>query len=444
MMLEVGPHTPHTPAQAEAVEWLRDKPRAILGIGCGIGKSRIAIDTLHFQMLVGDCQSVLVLAPKNASLITWPAEIEKWAPGLKVNVLNQTWEWDDSDVYVLHYDIVKKLVAFIKKTKFWPCDAVIIDECTVARNPEAVRMVQLAPVLQRAKFVYGLTGTPGPNTEADVYGQCQAVFQSDNPFGDSKHRFERAYFEQGYMRWDKTLKDGAKEEIREKLEGRMLCMKSSDYLDLPDIAYVDVPIKFPRALRTQYDELKEKLFLELEDGEITAVSAGVLVNKLLQFTSGNIYEQVPHPTIEGKMLKKVHHLHDLKTKALLKIKERPLLVMRNFQSTDVPGAVHLTPDNVPDWNAKKIPLAIGHPGGIGISVNLQAGGSTLCWHTPTYSLLDRIQAEARLWRMGQKDPVVVYRLLVENTVDIAVEAAVAMKDTEQDALMNALSITRKL
>jgi SNF2 family DNA or RNA helicase len=421
-----------TDAQKIGTAWLRERRRGIYAAGAGLGKTRTTIEDFQFHQLCGDAQAMIVFAPKNASLLTWPDEVGKWAPGLKVNVLNQTWEWDDSDVYVVHYDIVKKLVAFVKKTKFWPCDYVVLDECTCARNPEAVRMVQLAPILERASFVRGLTGTPRPNTEADVYGQCQAIFQSDNPFGDSKHRFERTYFEQGYMRWDKTLKDGAKEKIRGKLEGRMLCMKSSEYLDLPDIAYVDVPIKLPRALRTQYDELKEKLFLELDDGEITAVSAGVLVNKLLQFTSGNIYEQLPHPTIEGKMIKKVHYLHDLKTKALLKIKERPLLVMRNFQHTGVPGAVHLTPDNVPDWNAKKIPLAIGHPASIGIGTNLQAGGSTLCWHTPTYSLLDRIQAEARLWRMGQKDPVV------------AVEAAVAMKDTEQDALMNALSITRKL
>ena len=420
---------------------MRSHPRGIYAAGAGRGKTRTTIEAFQFRQLCGDSRAMLVCAPKNASLLTWPAELKRWAPGLRVNLLNETWEWDDSDVYIIHYHIVHKLVEFIKSTRTWPCDTIVLDECTCARNPSAVRMVQLAPILHRAKFVYGLTGTPRPNTEADVYGQLQAVFQSDNPFGPSKFAFENEFFDKGYMGWGMDPKAGAVARIREKLSGHMLCQKSSEYLDLPDICYEDILIKFPRPLRRQYEELKRELFLQLDGGEVTAVSAGVLVNKLLQFTSGSIYESVPHPT-EDRMIKRVHHLHDLKSTALIKIKERPLLVMRQYQHTQIPGAVHLDPTNVADWNARKIQIGIGHPASIGIGVNLQAGGSTLCWHTPTWSLLNRIQAEARLWRMGQTEPVVVYRLLVEDTVDVAVEAAVTLKNNEQDALMTALSFLR--
>jgi len=436
---------PLKPAQREGLEWLSDKPRAIYAAGCGLGKTRTTIEDFLWHRLCGDCKRMFVLAPKNAAYMTWPAQIKQWAPELKVNMLNDTWEWDDSDVIVLHYNRVKKLVDFIRATKFWPCDYVVLDEVTCARNPKAVRMTQLAPILQQANFVRGLTGTPRSKSEADLYGMMQAVFQDKNPFGQTQYMFTKRYFDTGYKGWDMNLLPGAKEQIWGLVQDKVLCQKTSEYLDLPDISYVDIEVPLGKELMADYKVLKKKLFLELKGGgKVNAASAGVLVNKLLQFTSGKIFEAIPHPTKEGKMSRKVNFIHDKKTEALLNIKARPLLVMKNFSHTEIPSAVDLDPSHEADWNAGKIPLAIGHPAGIGIGVNLQAGGCNLCWHTQTWSLIDKIQAEARLWRTGQTEPVTVYRLLCPGTVDEAITLALDEHEEGQDALMTALSFTRDM
>ncbi len=431
-------------AQREGLSWMLDKPRVIYAAGAGLGKTRATITDFLTQRLVGVAHKMFVLAPKQASLLSWPSEIERWAPELKVSLLAKTWKWDDSDVYVLNYEHVPRLLKLIQSTKTWPCNYMVLDEVTCARNPSAQRMVSLRPLLRRADYVRGLTGTPRPNSDTELFGMMKHICQESSPLGQVKYRFENTYFDKDYMGWNLTPKPGAVEKIREKLKDHMMCQRSSEYLDLPDITYVDVPISFSNELMRDYKSLKKDLFLELENGEVNAVSAGVLVNKLLQFTSGRIFENVPNPSNPDKPKRVTHHIHDLKTEAVLGIKARPLLVMRNFTHTEIPGAVHLDETNVPDWNQQRIPLGIGHPAGIGIGVNLQAGGCDLCWHTPTYSPLNVTQAEARLWRTGQEEPVTVYRIIANDTVDEAVWLSVEDKEAEQDSLMRSLSFLKQM
>ena len=96
------------------------------------------------------------------------------------------------------------------------------------------------------------------------------------------------------------------------------------------------------------------------------------------------------------------------------------------------------PQDFADWNAGKIPVALIHPAFAGYGLNLQQGGSILIWFGLTWSLELYQQTNARLWRQGQKETVVIYHLVAKDTIDEDVMAALAKKDAGQAALLQAV------
>jgi len=97
-----------------------------------------------------------------------------------------------------------------------------------------------------------------------------------------------------------------------------------------------------------------------------------------------------------------------------------------------------TPDSIKRWNAGEIPIAAIHPASAGHGLNLQTGGSTLIWFGLTWSLELYQQTNARLWRQGQKNTVVIHHIVAKDTVDEQVMAALARKEKTQNALIEAV------
>ena len=81
---------------------------------------------------------------------------------------------------------------------------------------------------------------------------------------------------------------------------------------------------------------------------------------------------------------------------------------------------------------------MAHPASCGHGLNLQSGGSTIIWFGLTWSLELYQQANARLYRQGQKNTVVIHHIITKGTVDERVMAALESKDIGQAALMDAV------
>ncbi|MGH2233135.1 ATP-dependent helicase, partial [Enterococcus faecalis] len=71
-------------------------------------------------------------------------------------------------------------------------------------------------------------------------------------------------------------------------------------------------------------------------------------------------------------------------------------------------------------------------------LNLQAGGSTLVWFGLTWSLELYQQTNARLWRQGQNDTVVIHHIIAKDTIDEDVMLALKLKDKTQASLIDAV------
>ncbi|GHV43049.1 hypothetical protein FACS189490_13000 [Clostridia bacterium] len=91
-----------------------------------------------------------------------------------------------------------------------------------------------------------------------------------------------------------------------------------------------------------------------------------------------------------------------------------------------------------DWNNGEIDILLAHPASCGYGLNLQRGGHHAVWFGLTWSLEQYEQANKRLHRQGQEEPVIIHHLIVQGGVDEDVMAALKSKGDMQNALMAAL------
>jgi len=94
--------------------------------------------------------------------------------------------------------------------------------------------------------------------------------------------------------------------------------------------------------------------------------------------------------------------------------------------------------DIKDWNQGKVQVLLAHPASAGHGLNLQTGGNIIIWFGLTWSLELYQQANARLWRQGQKQTVVIHHIIAKDTIDERVMKALEDKDVSQAALIEAV------
>ena len=425
--------------QERAKQHILKYPRSALFAGCGLGKSRITIEAL--KEMEG---STIIMAPKRVIDHTWPEELEKWWPEATYVHLTGTPKAraaaldKPADIYLINFELVAKLVDTIGKGGWrWP--TVIIDESSRVKNRGTKLFKALRKVAGRWEHLVLLTGTPAPQGLEDLWSQIYLLDRGDR-LGKTLTAFRSRWFDADYMGWSYEPKAHAHKEIEVRCSDLCLSMTAEDYLDLPEKLVVDVPVDLPPKALKQYHTLKKELVLEVQDSEVTALTAATLTNKLLQLTSGMVYDE------EGNSV----HSHGAKLEALedilLSIGDESCLVVYQYRHEldrlrfKFPELIEVrdNPSTIDDWNRGKIKLLAVHPASAGHGLNLQHGGRHLVWTTPTWNLEHYIQTNARLHRNGQTKPVMIYRLLVAGTVDDKVAAAIEGKAKVQDILMESL------
>lgn len=456
------------PAEPQLIidEHLQECPDALLFVGMGIGKSAACLNRLNELFLGGEAVSCLIIAPMRVANLTWPMEVKGWDQFKWMRVANLRTESGQRDflngtahIYVINYDALKLLVSLVERRgNTIPYDVVIFDELTRAKNPGSKRINLYRRKVPRAARHWGLTGTPMPNSWLDLFAQARLVDNGER-LGTNFLEFKRTHFvdpdphknifregQQSSEPWSE--RPNIAQTIERKLSDITVTLKSSDWLDIPDTVFEDIDIVFTPELKKRYDILEKKLVIELrQDKMLNVASAAVLVTKLLQFTSGHMYDDE----------KEVHPIHNLKFDALKQIakkEKQPLLVACIFQHeqarirSQFPQArffadaksIPAQEQIIADWNAGKIQMLVAHPASIGHGLNLQYGSSIMVWISLTYSREFYEQMIARLARRGQENIIRIYRLMVPGTVDDAVAEALANKAENEARLISALQM----
>lgn len=494
------------PYQHDAVQWLYEKPRSALFIDLGLGKTAIALALLAQLLREGWRGKCLVIAPLRVAKATWPTEIGEWkfAAGIDYSLIRA--EDEDPEIkaiykeaydreyrrqrrvgetpavaaryaarkasvprqeakeamrsrqalssarlHIVNLERLEWLVQFWEKMgrmfgMKWPYDTIIIDESSKFKDYTTARYKALKKCLGRIDRIHTMTASPAAESYQHIFAQIFLLDQGRR-FGRSVLWFLRSYFHEikAARKW--KIKPGAEKKIASKIADIAMVLKVEDAgIDLKGWLPVPRKIVLSDELMERYDDFERTMILRLDDLRIEALNGAVLFNKLLQMTSGAVYDEE----------KTVVPIHDEKIEALRELIDElqgePLMVSYWFKSSlsrlrkAFPRAAVMDPSGkcIDPWNAGKIDLLFIQPGGAAHGLNMQKGPGhdiawfDLCWSRELYE-----QTIGRLARQGQRQKVRSHHLMAVGTADELVYEALQNKGEGQDRLFAYIREARK-
>lgn len=436
--------------QEYSKNFIMDHSYCALLLDMGLGKtlsSLTAIDELlnTFEVI----ENVLVIAPLSVAEKTWTDEIEKWD---HLNHLtfskilgNQRQRLDaldkKADVYLINRENVEWLVNHYQRR--WPFKTVIIDELSSFKSPSAKRFKALRKVRPLLERVIGLTGTPSPNSLLDLWPQIYLLDQGER-LGKTITQYRNKYFvpaqKNGHIVYSWQLIPGAEEAIYKKIGDICVSMKAKDYLNLPPRTDNIIEVELSERDKKRYKELEREYVLELKDSDVVASNAATLSNKLLQLSNGAIYDENDeaieiHQTKLDALERIVEDAQGQSVLVFYQYKHDLERIQKHFKQAK---KIDVADGDIQKWNDGKIPLLLAHPQSAGHGLNLQQGGHIIVWFGLTWSLEYYQQANARLDRQGQTQPVIVHHIVTKDTIDEQVIKALQNKEIGQEALMAAV------
>lgn len=419
-----------------------------LFLDCGLGKTITTLTAINELMYDSfEISKVLIIAPLRVAQSTWKDEIEKWD---HLNLLRYSIAVGDekerlkalkqnSDIYIINRENVDWLVT--KSGIDFNFNMLIIDELSSFKSHTSKRFKSLLKIRPYFERVVGLTGTPSSNGLMDLWAEFR-VLDLGERLGRYITHYRNEYFlpdkRNGAVIFSYKPQPNAEERIYRRLADMTISMKSTEYLKMPELILNELEINLDEEDQIKYKKFKKEMIMIIQEKEIDAINAASLSNKLIQLANGSIYDEA----------KNFYEVHNKKLDKLEEIIEsangKPVLVAywfkadrerieKRFKVREIKTA-----DDIKQWNKGMIDLALIHPASAGHGLNLQSGGSTLVWFSLTWSLELYQQTNARLYRQGQKNTVVIHHLITKNTIDEDIMKSLKRKDKTQEALMRAV------
>lgn len=456
--------------QRACVEHIIDNRYCGVFLDMGLGKTVSTLTAINYLMNdYCEINSVLVIAPKRVTESVWQEEAEKWdhlkylrfskivgSEAKRIEALKTK-----AEIYLISRDNVAWLCAYYGGAKL-PFDMVVIDELSSFKSYKSLRFQALRSARPYLKRLVGLTGTPAPNGLIDLWPQIYLMDRGER-LEKTISRYREKYFKpgrtNGHVVYNYILGSNSEELIHEKISDICISMKAEDYLQMPERTENFIKLNMPEDLKKKYSDFEKDKILETmtetveeqdENGniifvekpvEINAINAAALSNKLLQFANGAVYDDK----------RGVHSIHDIKLEALKELIEdangKPVLVAWTFQFDRDRIKEYLkkykprelkTVQDIKDWNDGKIQVMLAHPASAGHGLNLQAGGNIIIWYGQTWSLELYQQFNARLYRQGQKNGVIINHLILKGSHDEDVISSLKNKDRTQSDLMDSI------
>lgn len=440
-----------TDEQCRIAQELIDRPFVALWADMGAGKTAVTLTAVNALLQAGKIDRAIVVAPRAVANDTWTSEAAKWfGDALRVVVLRGSQNArirarnEKAHIYTIGRDGVAKSLTGEPSDDLIAIagDAsralLIVDEASSIKNPSSNRFKALKAI--QWGRVIELTGTPAPQSLADVWAQIY-LLDRGKALGRNISAFRRAFMEcqtfRNFREW--RIKPSSERIILQSIEHLVLRVEAPPPCE---VTTHDIFAELsPEALR-QYDTMKRSCALSLDKTTITASSAGALVQKLASFASGGLYDE------EGNAAS----VHLDKARALwrfLRGRTTPTLVFYwfKFSLDDIERAAKAADKSfevfdpsstgqIERWNRGEIDVFAAHPQSAGMGLNLQFGGFTILWYTVTWCSELWLQANARLARRGQSHAVEVYRLIARHTIDEQIADRCGQKVTAQQLILD--------
>lgn len=428
-------------SQVATAAMLSVNRRAYVLSEMGVGKTRATLFAYDYLAREGKVTRGLIVAPLSTLVGVWENEIFENFPHLQACVVHGPKAKRlklleaPADLYIINHDGVEVVRQALLARQ--DLDCIIIDELATYRNSKSNRWKQLQPLVQRAKYAWGLTGSPTPNDPTDAYGQVKLLTPENVSF--SFKGFKQQTMRQvTTFRW--VPKPEANDIVREVMQPSVRFTRDECF-DLPPVTYSARTVELDPRAGKAYREMMRELSVQVANEEITAANEGVKLGKLLQISSGFIYDGEGRAHYVGgiQRIKTVFEIIegvDDKVIVFAPFRFQVELLGRALGKRYSVAMIHgSTPKGDRDaaftgFQKSKDPrVIVAHPATMAHGLTLTAA-STIVWFAPVTSLEIYEQANARITRPGQLKHAHVIHIMsspVENRVYSRLRAKAKMQ-----------------
>jgi SWI/SNF-related matrix-associated actin-dependent regulator 1 of chromatin subfamily A len=403
--------------QKEAIEKLVGSRRFILADDMGLGKTTATI----IAALETGVKKILIICPASLK-INWQREIENYTDR-SIFICEGKKFSTDHDFVIINYDILKnfydpkvKEKSLLENSEF---DLVIMDEAHMISNPQAQRTKIINSFVKQIKRVWLLTGTPMTNRPMNYFNLLNII---ESPVAQNWMAYAIRYC-QGYQFMAGKRKiwnvQGASnlEELRDRTSKQMLRRLKDDVLDLPEKIISPIYLNLKSK---DYEEMMGEYYDWFEKKSEESTSLTIQFSKLMKVRKIIANEKVKH-TIEI-----VENIIEQGKKVIIftNFTDTLQLIHNHFgkQSVYLDGSCSKPKRQhaIDEFQENdKIKVFVGNLKAAGVGLTLTAA-EVVIMNDLSFVPAEHAQAEDRAYRYGQKNNVLIYYPLFENTIEGAI------------------------
>jgi SNF2 family DNA or RNA helicase len=440
----------HTPERSSAIETteissiLRDYQKAglnwlgtiykysfggVLADDMGLGKT---IQILSLLLSVGNSKSIVVCP--STLLLNWQNEIIKFAPSLKALIVSgnkgarikKIETVAEYDLVITSYDTLKRDIDLYEQIPF---DCCILDEAQHIKNVSTQIKKVVGQLKSRCRFA--LTGTPIENNLSELW----SIFDFVMP----RYLNTYAWFKRTYSDEIEKCGNHALSVKLEKIVSPFILrrLKTGVLKELPSKTehIIEIPLTG-----------KQRIVYEHREEYSRAVIAAIDANEEESFNKEKfqilmslfvrLRQLCCHPPLflndyegnSGKLLYCITLIEDLLTKGhrialfsqfaeMLAVIEQHL-VSKEIEYFKLTGKTKKEErvQMVEDFNNSTVPVFLLSLKAGGTGLNL-TGADVVIHYDPWWNMSVENQATDRTYRIGQRKPVTVYKLVMQNTIE---------------------------
>jgi SWI/SNF-related matrix-associated actin-dependent regulator 1 of chromatin subfamily A len=405
-------HRPPLEHQKEAIQKLCENKKMILADDMGLGKTTSTI----IAALETGAKKILIICPASLK-INWQREIENYTD--RPTSIIEGKKWEDSDFVIINYDIIKnfhdekvKKESTILNSKF---DLVIIDEAHYIQNKQAQRTKLINDFASRVDRLWLLTGTPITSRPINYFNLLNLI---ESPIAQNWMAYVKRYcngfqFRAGKRKVWNVSGASNLEELRDRTKPQVLRRLKENVLDLPDKIISPV---YLRLRSRQYEELMGDYY-DWYDKSGEADSLTVQFTKLTQVRQCIAQEKVSS-TIE--ICENIIE-QDKKVIVFTNFTKTLEMILEHFgkKAVRLDGSMSQRErqESVDKFqNDDSIKVFVGNIKAAGTGITLTAGEAVVM-NDLSFLPSDHSQAEDRAYRYGQKNNVLVYYPIFDNTIE---------------------------
>ncbi len=434
------------PYQKDGFKWLKylhdNKLGGCLADDMGLGKTLQAIAILATDY-PGETKPSLIVMPKSL-LFNWDSEVRKFAPQLST----YTFYGNDRDMDTARetnlifttYAMMRIEIETFKEEKF---HYVILDESQNIKNIQA--QTTKAAMLLSGTHRLALSGTPIENNLGELY----SLFRFLNPsmFGTAKN------FNENYVNpIQKNNDKDAATQLRKKIFPFILRRMKKDVLsDLPDKIEQTLYIEMSPPQRKLYEE--RRIFYKAAIDNSIA-TRGLQQSRFFIFQAMNELRQIastPEQFSDGKIISPKRELLEEQLADVLANNHKALIFVNFLAAIELiseqleamgidyvsmTGATRNRQNLVQKFQTDpncRVFLMTLKTGGTGL--NLTAA-DTIFIFDPWWNAAAESQAIDRAHRMGQKNKVLAYKLITQDTIE---EKIIELQEKKKELFDNVIS-----